>query len=331
MTLALTMGTRRWDHLLPITLGEVGIPGASITHRRGALTPTPQERAELDVAERSLSEMLLGAGDTAQWLALPAFPLAAFRQRCLIVRRDSPLHTLGDLAGTRIGATGWADTGNVWTKALLVEAGVDIGGIDWRVGPLEDGEPVRPRLTGLIGAAATPQVRELEPGRCLHRELLQGNLDAVMTPTMPDGYHEPGSPLRHLLPDFRRQEEKYFADKGFVPPIHVLAIRRTVAERLPWLPSAMVQACDRSFRAWRQERILLADTTPWLIEEATAIGRTLGFGYSPYGRAGAAPMIDALVGSYAGQGVGPLPRAAPTIFDDYDSFARTGSRPEEQQ
>jgi 4,5-dihydroxyphthalate decarboxylase len=310
---SITLGTRRWDHLLPLTLGEVDDPSVSVRHERFRLTPTPAELQRLDVAERSLAQMMLAAGQD-EWIALPAFPLSSFRHRCLIVRQESRLARLEDLPGATIGLTGWADTGNVWTKSLLADAKVELSSVRWRVGPLELGEPERPRLTHFTGDL---DVRPIAEGQSLVDLLRAGELDAVMTPSLPAGFHRPDSPFRHLLKDFRQHEENYFNEHGFIPGIHVLAMRRESAERWPWLASTVVGLVDRSFRAWQADRLALVDTTPWLVDEFTAIGRNMGLDWTPYDPPWTSLMMSRLGSAYAGQAIEPLPAPAGDLFGDY--------------
>lgn len=314
----ITLGTRRWDHLIPLTLGEVSDDRLELRHRRFDLTPTAAELVELDAVEVSLSHTLLGFGGRSEWIPLPAFTLAAFRHRCVITRRDSPLTKLTELAGRDVGLTGWADTGNVWTKALLLDAGVSVDDVRWHVGPLGQGEPPRDRMVHVDPDAG---VDVLEPAECLTEELAAGRLDAVLTPTMPAGFHAPDGPFRHLITDYPDAEAQYFAVKRYIPGLHLVAVRRASADRWPWLPAALVGLLRRSFAFWQDERRTLVDTTPWLIGEFDRVAATVGLDWSPYDPPWTERMVDELLAQYVGQRIGVPDVTAREVFAEYRAAA----------
>ena len=90
-------------------------------------TPNLWSSADLDGGETSFSRYVRAraAGDD-RVIALPLFLMRGFRHRCIIVRRDIDRRDAADLKGARIGLTGWPDSGNTWTRAILREAGVGV-------------------------------------------------------------------------------------------------------------------------------------------------------------------------------------------------------------
>ncbi|GAA2211112.1 4,5-dihydroxyphthalate decarboxylase [Nonomuraea monospora] len=293
------LAVRDWDHLVPVVTGAVRPEGFELDLESRAVTPDVLSEPGIDGGETSFSRYALGraAGDD-RLVGLPVFVMRGFRHRCVLVRRDSGLTTLDELKGARIGLTGWPDSGNTWTRALLRAAGVDLAGIEWTVGPLVAGETGKDR----VGPVPFPDNVTLT-GDGLAEGLAGGRYDAIMTPFMPEEFFTPGSRFRHLLPDHRAAEQAYYEQTGFVPGIHLVTLKREAVERDPALPAAVLELFERSKRHWLARRRLLTDTTPWLLADLTATARTFGQDWMPYGAAANAPMVAAFCEELHAQGI----------------------------
>jgi 4,5-dihydroxyphthalate decarboxylase len=309
------IGTRHWDHLTPLALGDVRPESFDVEVVRSETTPVLAERPDLHAGESSLSRAVLNAGlGDRSLIVLPAFVYSAFRHRCVITRRDSDLVDFSQLRGRRVGMTGWPDTGNTWTRALVREAGVAIDEVDWAVGALSEPAPGIGRL-GPYGVPAN--VTEMPDQTTLVEELLRGNVDAVMTPTMPPGFHGPDSPLRRVLPDYRTAELQYFGRVGFVPGIHVITLRRDVAEAYPQVAAELLSVLRRSQQTWLARRIELLDTTPWLLDQVELMASTLGLGWSPYDAAPNPAMVAGLCHELTEQGISRVALDPSTVLSDF--------------
>jgi 4,5-dihydroxyphthalate decarboxylase len=304
------LALRDWDHLVPLVTGRIRPRGFELEIESRAITPDVLGEPGLHGGETSFSRYALGRGDGDDRLTgLPIFVMRGFRHRCVLVRRDSDLTTTKDLAGTRIGLTGWPDSGNTWTRALLRSAGVDLGGIDWTVGPLTAGETGKDR----VGARPLPANVAVTDEPLVDR-LASSRYDAIFTPFMPDEMFTADSRFRHLYDDHRDAELDYFGRTGFVPGIHLLALKRAVVEEHPWLPSALQDTFEESKRHWRSRRRHLSDTTPWLLAELEAGARIFGSDWMPYGTAANAAMTAAFCTELYEQGIAPHPIDAEEMF-----------------
>lgn len=286
------LALRDWDFLTPILLGDVRSPEFDVViDRVGTLVSDPGGDPNYDGAEMSFSRYAQGrARGEDKVVAVPHFLMRAFRHRCIITATRSPITDLASLAGKAIGLTGWQDSGNTWTRALLRREGVGVEDARWYVGRLTADHPTTDRLGGF----GRPGRIEAVPGERPMVELLEeGELDAVFTPFMPPGFYEPDSPLRSLLPDYRAAELAYFHEVGYVPGIHILALRPSVVERHPTLPEVLGELLGESARVWLAKREKYADTTPWIIEEIGRCARDLPAGWDRNGYAANATMIDA--------------------------------------
>jgi 4,5-dihydroxyphthalate decarboxylase len=304
------LALRDWDHLVPVVTGDVRPEGFELDLDSRASTPDVLSEPELDGGETSFSRYVLGraAGDD-RLVGLPVFVMRGFRHRCVLVRRDSELTSLDELKGARIGLTGWPDSGNTWTRALLRGAGVDVKGVEWTVGPLVAGETGKDR----VGPVPFPDNVSLTDDS-LAESLVDGRFDAIMTPFMPAEFFTPDSRFRHLLPDHRAAELAYYQETGFVPGIHLVTLKRESVERAPWLPQAVQDLFERSKRHWLARRRLLADTTPWLLADLTSTARTFGADWMPYGADRNTAMVAAFCEELHAQGISSRPIATEEVF-----------------
>lgn len=298
----IVLGVKEWDHLMPLLTRDVELSSFRLQLTRTPLIPDLAHQPELHGGETSFSQLLLAqARGDQQFVALPAFIRSAFRHRSIIVAKDSDLTSLAQLRGRRVGLNGWADSGNIWTKSLAREAGVRLDEVDWLVAPVAStsAPDARPRM-----GETPPNVTHAPAGRDLTSMLAAGEIDAMMSPVMPAGFHEPSSPFRRLVPDYRRAEEQYLHDKGFMPGIHIIVLRRSVFEGYPQLAGELLDALHRSYQHWLARRVTMVDTTPWLVDEIEALARTLGLDWSPYAPAYTDVMTEAFASEITAQGIG---------------------------
>ncbi len=266
MTTTLRIALRDWDYIVPLALGDVRIPELDLRIDRVATLPDDLATdPRYDASEMSFSRYALSRakGDTSI-VGVPNFIMRAFRHRCIITAAGSDLVSIEQLAGKRIGMTGWQDSGNTWTRAILRRVGIGIDDARWFVGRLTGEHPIVERLGGFGRPGRIDAVAGERPMVDL---LHSGELDAVFTPFMPPGFFEVGSGLRQLLPDCRTAEVAYFKDVGYVPGIHVIGIKPQMVAEHPWLPQALSELLDESARVWLAKRQKYADTTPWIIDE----------------------------------------------------------------
>lgn len=266
MPVTLRLALRDWDYMTPLVLGDVSSPRLDIqVDRVGTLISHVGKSDAYDAAEMSFSRytQLRIDGDESV-VGIPNFIMRGFRHRCVITMKDSPITELKHLAGKRIGVTGWRDSGNTWTRAALRHEGVGVEDAMWYAGRLTSAHPITDRLDGF----GRPGRIEAAPGERPMVDLLkEGELDAIFTPFMPDGYFEKNSPFRQVLSDFRSAERRYFEAVGYVPGMHLIGLKAEIAQRNPWIIAELSSLIDESQRVWLAKRRKYADTTPWMLDE----------------------------------------------------------------
>ncbi len=268
------LAVRDWDYITPLALGDIRPEGFELKLDRVANLPDNFAKDEnYDASEMSISRYSLGRGrgETGVF-GVPHFLMRAFRLRCIITSCRSKLTSVAELKGKRIGLAGWQDSGNTWTRALLRREGIEIEDAQWCISRLLASHPIIDRLAGYGRLGLIEPVAGDTP---LLEMLDRGELDAVFMPFMPPGFFDAGAPFRQLVPDFRQAEIDYFNDVGFVPGIHILGVKQALADAHPWLPQALSELLDQSYRVWMQKRLRYADTTPWLIDEMRQVAQSL--------------------------------------------------------
>jgi len=307
----LTIGARSWDHVIPIALGDA-VGSEFTTLERRDLTPNIWHEDHLDGSETSLSSYVRAraAGDDSV-TALPVFIMRGFRHRCIITRKNSPLETAADLAGARIGLTGWPDSGNTWTRAILRREGVGISDAEWRVGALTAAHPVQDRMGGV---QTPPTVATTENDEPMVEMLARGALDAIMTPFAPPGFYDLDSPFRTLYRDNQSAERDYFASTGYIPGIHVLAVKTAVLEADPAAAQRLVDVFAAAQTLSYQRRAKMLDVTPWQNDAFESATAAFGDDFSPIGWNANATMVADFQTELVEQGLMAAPLAATDLF-----------------
>ena len=316
MALKLRLAVRDWDYLTPLALGDVSSERLDLTiDRVGTLIAHVGKDPAYDVAETSFSRytQMRADGDESV-VGVPNFIMRGFRHRCIITAKSSGITTLGQLAGKRIGVTGWRDSGNTWTRAAVRREGVGVEDAFWFAGRLTAAHPITDRLDGFGRAGRI----EAMPGeRPMMEALEDGSLDAVFTPFMPDGFFDTDSKFRQVVEDFRGAEISYFNEVGYVPGMHLVGIKAGIVAENPWVAEELSELIDESQRVWLQKRRKYADTTPWMIDELRRVARDLPDSWSANGMAVNEKMIRDFAEELHVQGIMPKLLSPSDLFPHF--------------
>jgi 4,5-dihydroxyphthalate decarboxylase len=317
--LRLSIGTSYSDRVAPVLDGRVQIIGCDILPvmplRPGEIFHRALNFREFDITELSLSSYcMLAARGEFPYIAIPVFISRVFRHSCIYVRTDR-IRQPEDLKGRSIGVPEYQQTAGVWARGILQdEFGVGVKDVKWRNGGIE--EPGRKERTELhlppeIDLASIP------PGRTLSEMLEQGELDAIIAPRTPACAKRPGNKVARLFPDYARTEEDYFRRTGFFPIMHLIAIRRDLAETHPWLPVEVYKA----FEAAKEMAVealqdvgALAATLPWSVSELARTRAIMGKDFWPYGFADNKTELETFIRYLQEQGLADKRVAVEELF-----------------
>jgi 4,5-dihydroxyphthalate decarboxylase len=282
MSFELPLVVRGYDGIYPLYRGDVATPGLDlkIDHRSSIDTLTGDDPPP--AGEMSSSKYLLHVASGGRtWVGVPVYLIRGFRQRSFWVPQGSALTSLDQLSGASIGLSGWPDSGNVWARAALREAGVGLADVRWRLGPPN---PDYPRTVGMPTAGVDGlDIGLLEPGDALVQAGARGDLDAVSIAFPPRSLFTPDAPLRRLYPSYATAERGYFERTGVYPVFHVLVVRRDVVEARPQVLGELYDAFATSWRIAHDLYRTFGDATPWMQAGLEDAERLLGAAAQPFG------------------------------------------------
>jgi 4,5-dihydroxyphthalate decarboxylase len=242
---------------------------------------------EFDAAEMSLSSYVLSlfGGEDRPFVAIPAFPSRAFRHSSIYVRADSDITEPADLRGRTAGVAEYQLTANVWVRGILAEHyGVPVESVRYRTGGLHT-----PGRTAKVAHRAPPgvDIAPIPSLTTLSSLLESGDIDAIYTPRTPRPF-ETGQ-ARRLFADPRAAEERYFAETGIFPIMHVVVLRRELYLDRPWLARSLFDAFEAARRdamARLEETAATRYMVPWLYAEQARTQALMGSDFWSYGLAG---------------------------------------------
>jgi 4,5-dihydroxyphthalate decarboxylase len=324
--LALSIAIGDYDRTRALIDGRVAVDGVDPVF----MTLSPEEiffrafrAAEFDICELSLSSYTVKtAQNDCPYIAVPAFVSRTFRHTSIYVRTDR-IKKPADLKGRKVGVPEYQLTANVWARALLDDDyGVKPADIHWIRGGIE--EPGRPeKLTVTLPAGV--RLDNAPDGVTISALLEAGEIDGFIAPRPPTLVERGHLHIGWLFPDPVAVAKDYYKRTGLFPIMHVIGIRRTLAEQHPWLPGAVLKAFGQAKEAALEA---LADTgapkvTLPFLEEAFKDTRTLmGEDYWPYGVAANRKTLDYFLGQHHKQGLSARRVSVDELFHSatYESF-----------
>ncbi len=324
--LELSVAIGDYDRTRPLIDGSVAIDGVDPIY----MTLVPEEiffrafrAAEFDICELSLSSYTVKtAQDNSPYIAVPAFVSRAFRHTAIYVRTDR-IKKPEDLKGRKVGLPEYQLTANVWARALLEDDyGVKPADIHWIRGGIE--EPGRPEK---LAIKLPPGVRlENAPeGATISGLLEAGEIDGFVAPRPPTLVEKGDPNIGWLFPDPVAVAKDYYKRTGLFPIMHVIGIRRTLAEKHPWLPVAVFKAFEQAKAVCLEK---LSDTSATkvtlpFVEEALKNARELmGDDYWSYGVEKNRKVLDYFLGQHHAQGLSSRRVSVDELFHPatYEAF-----------
>lgn len=304
LTLSIAVGD--YDRTRPIFDGRVGIDGVEPI----VMLQSPEEmffnafrHSTCDVSELSFSSYCVSlTRPDPPYIAVPVFLSRAFRHTSIYIRTDRGIEKPEDLKGRRIGIAEYQLTANVWARAILADYGVAPKDIVWVRGGMETpGRPEKIRLELPDGV----RLEQAPPGSTLNTMLAEGDIDGFIGPRWPRCYGEGHPNVDRLFADSMAEAEAWFGRTGVFPIMHVLGVRRSLADDHPWLPGAMLKAFSQ---AKTMAVGALADTsatkvTMPFVEDTLRRARTLAPDLWTYGISGNEAAIEMFLDTHHLQGL----------------------------
>lgn len=303
--LTISLGINDYDHVRDLLGGQVRAEGIDLVP---SVLPVEEifyrfiKYREWDVAEMSFAKYISLTSQGGDGLtAIPVFPSRVFRQSSFYVRAGSELKSAEQLAGRRIGVPEWAQTASIYSRGYLTRSvGIPLAGIEWfQAGVNDAGRAEKVALKVPQGVRLTRR-----PDKSLNDLLLDDEIDVVMSARPPAGV-EDGRIVR-LFSDSAAVERAWFEETKVFPIMHVIAMRKDLLDRHPWVANnllkAFTEAKDRSVH--RALDITCSHfPLPWIADAARAAQAMLGEDFWPYGIEPNRPTLQAFADFAFEQGV----------------------------
>ncbi|WP_338664592.1 ABC transporter substrate-binding protein [Pararoseomonas sp. SCSIO 73927] len=305
--LRLSLAIGDYDRIRPIADGTVRIDGVDPV--MSVLDPEEIffrafKYADFDICELSLSSYTVktARGDSP-YIAVPVFPSRAFRHTSVYIRTDRGITKPEDLRGRRVGVPEYQLTANVWVRVILEEYGVRPSDITWVRGGYE-----HPGREEKIAVQLPPDVRleSLPPGATISSALADGTIDAVIGPRAPSCFERGAPDVGRLWSDPVAAACEWYGKHRIFPIMHVLGIRKDVAERHRYLPGALVKAFEeaKSVALAKLTNTAATKVTLPFVEERLQHARTLmGDDFWSYGLEANRHGLDVFLEAHHAQGL----------------------------
>ena len=317
--LAISLACTVSDRTRPILDGRVAVEGCDVT----GLPGEPEDiffralrHGEFDVSELSFSSYLVvSSRGQSPYIGVPVFLSRAFRHSAIYIRTDRGIETPQDLKGRLVGTPEFQQTAALWVRGILAdEYGVKASDIRWCQGGLEapkQGERVPLTLPAEI------EYQAVAADKTLSGMLAAGEIDAIVSPRVPSCVAAGTAPVGRLFPDYRAAEETYFRKTGFFPIMHLVGVRRDLAERHPWLAANVFRAFVKAKAMAMQDLAqinALRVTLPWVGDDVARVQAVMGPDYWRYGVNENRAEIEALVRYAAEQHLTARPLTLEELF-----------------
>jgi 4,5-dihydroxyphthalate decarboxylase len=196
---------------------------------------------EFDVSEMSISSFAIATSQgPTPWVGLPVFTMREFFHTHILVRDDAGIATPADLRGKRVGVMEYQQTSVIWIRGILQhEFGVAPHEMEWFM----ERTPAKSH-GGSTGFTPPPGVRfsYIPPESSMAEMIHRNELDAILfyPETSRDVIDSKATKLdrsrvRTLFADPIAEGHRYYAKTGIFPINHCVIVRRSVAERYPWV------------------------------------------------------------------------------------------------
>jgi 4,5-dihydroxyphthalate decarboxylase len=304
--LNLSVAIGNYDRTRPLIDGAVQIDGVDPVY----MTLSPEEiffrairHQEFDICELSLSSHTIKTAlATNAYVGVPAFVSRAFRHTAIWVRRDR-IKVPADLKGKRVGLPEYQLTAHVWARGILEDDyGVKPSDITWVRGGID--QPGRMEKIA-VKLPANVRLEDAPAGATISGMLDRGEIDGFMAPR-PPSCAGTNPNVGWLFSDPMAVAKDAFRRTGVFPIMHVIGVRKALADKHPWLPAAVLKAFTQ---AKAHALAALADTSatkvalPFVEEQLQAARDLMGEDYWAYGVEASAKTLAAFVRYHHAQGL----------------------------
>lgn len=311
--LKLTFASWNYDRMQALIDGRVRPEGIELQYE--SLFPAATflralREGHFDACELGLTYYLATLHmDDPPFVAIPVYPVRLFVHSAIFVNTQSGIREPKDLIGKRVGELFlYGHDAGTFAKGILAEEyGVPADSYSYAIGGVDRpmGEwpwwPLKP----------PPNVRWQHIGaeRTLDSMLEAGEIDALFSALVPPSYLKHGPVVRRLFEDSEAVERAYFRRTGIFPIMHIVAIRKDVYRKHPWVARSLYEALkaskDKAADLYRMQEANMHRLfmVPWLTEHREENRRLMGDDLWPYGLERNRKALDTFLRYHHEQGV----------------------------
>jgi len=299
--LKLSFACALYDRMQPLYTGEVQPDGIELNFI-AIEEPRPifdrmSGGREFDVAEYSSSEFVQRfANKQCPFVAIPVFPSRAFRHGFIAIHKKAGIQKPKDLEGKRVGVPLYTMTAAIFIRGLLQhEYGVNFEKIHWVQGAINHpGSHGNPTALPLL----KPMPVEVDPSGKSLSDLIEARVvDATLGTSLPEAIRT-NPDIARLFPNYVELEKEYYKRTGIYPIMHLVAIKKDIYERYPFVATSLYNAFVESKKIALKHMFnlrALRYMTPFLMRDIDEIHEVFNGDPWPYGVEENRPTLEALV------------------------------------
>jgi 4,5-dihydroxyphthalate decarboxylase len=318
--LQLSFACGLYDRMQPLYIGEVKADGIDLDFI-AIDEPRPifdrmAGGEEFDVAEFSSSEFVQRfANRQCPFVAIPVFPSRAFRHGFIAINRKSGIKSPKDLEGKRVGVPLLTMSAAIYINGLLEhEYGVDLAKIHWVQGAMNTaGAHGSPTVLPLLDAVS---IEDNRSGKSLSDLIAEGALDATLGTSLPAAIRS-NPDIARLFPNYVELEKDFYRRTKIYPIMHLVAIRKQVYEKHPFVAASLYNAFCASKKIALEKMLnlrALRYMVPFLMRDIDEIHDIFDGDPWPYGVEPNRPTLEAFVGYLVDQSLIAAPVPVVELF-----------------
>jgi 4,5-dihydroxyphthalate decarboxylase len=299
--LQLSFACGLYDRMLALYTGEVKPAGIDLNFiaidRPRPIFDRMSGGEEFDVAEYSSSEFVQRfVNRECPFVAIPVFPSIAFRMGFIAINRKAGIKSPKDLAGKRIGVPLYTMTAAIFINGILKnEFGVDLSKVRWVQSAMNtEGAHGSPTVLPLLKKIS---IESNTSNKTLGQLLAEGAIDATLGTSLPNEIRTNPDVVR-LFPNYVDVDKDLYKRKKIYPIMHLVAIKKSVYERYPFVATSLYDAFVKSKQVALEKLFNLRAVrymTPFLMREIDDIWEVFNGDPWPYGLEPNRKTLEALV------------------------------------
>ncbi|MEK9847878.1 MAG: hypothetical protein VW445_08670 [Rhodospirillaceae bacterium] len=283
----LSIATTDYDHFRDFRTGEVRAQGIdhswSILSHHECFARFTANR-EWDVSELSFAKFSTQVTrEDSDIVGLPVVCSRLFRFSSFYINKNAGIKTVEDLKGKRVGSPEWAHSAAVYMRGWMHnDCGVKLPDVHWyQAGANAPGRMEKVELNLPDGVEIT-RITD----KSLSELLAAGEIDCAIIARPPTCFLEGHPDVTRLFPNYVEMEEKYYADTGVWPIMHIIAMQRKVLQENPWVARNLLNAFNESKNRAVQRMLDPAVSRyplPWIPAYGERMCNTFGKDPFPFG------------------------------------------------